>query len=74
MRPQSRGSLNCGNFGTLTWQSWDKKSFGCGPPWRGAEYTIRGKVVASPNLGRDESYVFGLPVARLSTKNAQTMH
>jgi hypothetical protein len=33
--------------------------------WRGTKYTIRGKVeFVSPNL----------PMARSSTKNAQTMH
>jgi hypothetical protein len=31
MRPQSRESLICWNFGTLTWESRDKKPFGCGP-------------------------------------------
>jgi hypothetical protein len=48
MHLQSRGSPNYGNFRTPTWDSWDKKSFGCGPPLRAAKYTIRGKVVASP--------------------------
>jgi hypothetical protein len=31
MRPQSRGSPSCENFGTPTWESHDKKPFGCGP-------------------------------------------
>jgi hypothetical protein len=31
MCPQSRGSPNCENFGTPTWESRDKKPFGCGP-------------------------------------------
>jgi hypothetical protein len=31
MGPQSRGSPNYGNFGTPTWESRDKKPFGCGP-------------------------------------------
>jgi len=35
MAPQSRGSPNLGNFGTPTWESQDKKPFGCG---------MRGKV------------------------------
>jgi hypothetical protein len=39
-----------GNFGTPSWESWDKMSFGCGL-WRGIEYTIRGKVVVSPKSG-----------------------
>jgi hypothetical protein len=31
MGPQSRRSPNFGNFGTPTWESRDKMSFGCGP-------------------------------------------
>ncbi len=31
MGPQSRGSPNCGNFETPTWESWNKRPFGCGP-------------------------------------------
>ncbi len=31
MGPQSRENLNFGNFKTPTWESRDKKSFGCGP-------------------------------------------
>ncbi len=31
MRPQSCKSPICGNFGTHTWESQDKKPFGCGP-------------------------------------------
>ncbi len=42
-------------------------------PWRGAEYTIRGKVVAPPSLGRGEFCESELLVARLSTKGAPTM-
>jgi hypothetical protein len=30
MVPQSRESPNLGDFGTFTWESWDKKPFGCG--------------------------------------------
>jgi hypothetical protein len=47
-RPQSCRSPNLGDFGTPTWESRDKKPFEWGAMWRGAEYTIRGKVVASP--------------------------
>jgi len=51
-------------------------------PWRGAEYTIRGKVVPSPKSrwcllpspGRGESCVSVLPEARPSTKGVPTMH
>jgi hypothetical protein len=28
---QSCRSSNLGNFGTLLWESWDKKPFGCRP-------------------------------------------
>jgi hypothetical protein len=31
MAPQSHRSPNLGNFGTPTWESWDKKPFRCGP-------------------------------------------
>jgi hypothetical protein len=31
MCPQSHGSPSCCNFGTPTWESRDKKPFGCGP-------------------------------------------
>jgi hypothetical protein len=31
MRPQSRENPSCCNFGTPTWDSRDKKPFGCGP-------------------------------------------
>jgi hypothetical protein len=31
MRLQSHGTPNCWNFETPTWESWDKKPFGCGP-------------------------------------------
>jgi hypothetical protein len=51
MQPQSRGSSSCGNFGTPTWESWDKKAIWMWPPWRGIDNTIRGKVVASPKSG-----------------------
>jgi hypothetical protein len=48
MRPQSRRSPNCGNFETLTWETRDKKNHLDVALWRGAEYTIKGKVVVSP--------------------------
>jgi hypothetical protein len=31
MCPQNRGSPSYWNFETPTWESWDKKPFGCGP-------------------------------------------
>jgi hypothetical protein len=47
---QSYESSNYGNFGTPIWKSWNKKAIRMWPMWRGAEYTIRGKVVASPKF------------------------
>jgi len=29
MGPQNRESPSCVNFGTSTWESWDKMTFGC---------------------------------------------
>jgi hypothetical protein len=46
MRLQSPESPGWRNFGTPTQESRERA------PWRGAEYTIRGKVVASPKSGR----------------------
>jgi hypothetical protein len=48
---QSRGSPSWRNFGTPTRESQEKKTIWMWAPWRGAEYTIRGKVVASPKSG-----------------------
>ncbi len=49
MRPQSHGSPSCGNFKTLTWESQDKAIW-MWPPWRVAEYTIKGKGVDFPQV------------------------
>ncbi len=38
MVPQSCGSPNLGNFETPTWESQDKKPFGCGPVERRKVY------------------------------------
>jgi len=51
MGPQNCGSPDVGNFGTPTWESWDKKVILMWASWRGTKYTIRGKVVASPKSG-----------------------
>jgi hypothetical protein len=51
MRSQSRESLGWWNFGTPTWESWDKMAIWMWSPWSGAEYTIWGKVVVSPESG-----------------------
>jgi hypothetical protein len=47
---QSCWSPNFGNFGSPTWESWDKMTFECGP-WPCTKYVITGKVVASPKSG-----------------------
>jgi hypothetical protein len=45
---QSRGSPGWRDFGTLTRESRERKVIWMLALWRGPEYTIRGKVVASP--------------------------
>jgi hypothetical protein len=72
---QSRGSPGWRDFGTPMRESRERKAIWMWAPWRGLEYTIRGKVVASPpSPGRGESCVSVLPVARPNTKGALTMH
>ncbi|CAK9278912.1 unnamed protein product, partial [Sphagnum jensenii] len=54
MRVQSPGSPAGRDFGTPareSRESRDKMSIWVPPPRRGTEYTIRGKVVASPKSG-----------------------
>jgi hypothetical protein len=70
MRLQNCGSPNLGDFGTPKGQ----KAIWMWVLWRGAEYTIKGKVVASPKSGRGEPCVSVLPVVRPSTKSAPIMH
>jgi hypothetical protein len=51
MRPQSPESPNWRDFGTPareSRESRERKAIWMQAPWRGTEYTIRGKVVASP--------------------------
>jgi hypothetical protein len=48
---QNCRSPNLGDFGTPTWESWNKKTIWMWAAWRGEEYTIKGKVVASPKSG-----------------------
>jgi hypothetical protein len=74
MRPQSLGSPCWRDFGTPTRESRERKAIWMQALWRVTEYTIRGKVVASPSSGRGESCVSVLPMARPSTKGAPTMH
>ncbi len=52
-----------------------KRAIWMQPPWRAAEYTIRGgRWWLPPSLGRGESCVSVLPVVRPSTKGAPIMH
>jgi hypothetical protein len=70
MRSQSGGSPSCWNFRTPTWESWDKKPFGCGP--RGELQNIlyggRGWLPLSP--GRGESCESKVARGYPSTKGA----
>jgi hypothetical protein len=52
MGPQSRRSPNIGNNLRVPKQN----AISMWGLWRGIEYTIRGKVVASPSLGCGEFY------------------
>jgi hypothetical protein len=75
---QSCRNPNCRNLDAPVRESRERKAIWMWAPWRGAEYTIRGKVPDFPrllsSLGRGESCVSVLPVACPSTKSAQTMH
>ncbi len=64
--PKVAGILTLGISG-LSFGSLGQKAIWMWPPWRGAEYIIRGE-------GGGESCEFELHVARLSTKSAPTMH
>jgi hypothetical protein len=74
MASQSRGSPNFGDFEIPTWESRDKKPFGCGPRGEVQSILQGGRWWLPPSPGRGESYVSVLPVARPSTKGAPTMH
>jgi hypothetical protein len=74
MGPQSRMSPYCGNFGTLTWESWDKMTFGCwsrGQPQRYYKGEGGGfpEVQVVMSLMSPRSFV-----ARPSTKSVPPMH
>jgi hypothetical protein len=55
MCPQSPESPNWRDFGTPTRESWERKAIWMWALWRVTEYTIRGKVVASPSPDHGES-------------------
>jgi hypothetical protein len=75
MGPQSHGRPNFGNFGISIWESRDKNVIWMWALWRGTKYTIRGKVVAFPQVRAMVSLVSkSLFVVRHNTKNVPTMH
>jgi hypothetical protein len=71
---QSRGSPGWRDFRTPTWESRERKAIWMWALWRGAEYTIRGKVVASPKSGRGESCAFVLLMASPRVLQLGTNH
>jgi hypothetical protein len=82
MGPQSRRSPSCANFrtpscgnsGTPTWESWTKCHLDVAPVKRLKKY-YKGEGGGFPQVWVVVSLVNPrLPVARLSTKSAQTMH
>ncbi len=67
-------NLNCGNFGTPTWESQYKMPFGCGPVERCRAYYKR-EGGGFPQVWVVVSLVSaGLFVARPNTKSVQTMY
>ncbi len=54
MGPQSHGNPNSGNFWTPTWESWDKKPFGCGPCGETQRILQGGRWWLPPSLGYGE--------------------
>jgi hypothetical protein len=55
MVPQSRESPNCGNFGTPTWESRNKMTFGCWSHGQAQSILQGGRWWLPPSSGRDES-------------------
>jgi hypothetical protein len=55
MRLQSRESPSYWNFGTPTWESWDKKPFGCGTRGELQSILYGGRWWLPPSPGRGES-------------------
>jgi hypothetical protein len=67
---QSRGSPDFRYFEIPTWESREKKPFGCGP--RGEAH--KGEGCGFPQVRAVVSLVsLSLPMARFSTKSASTM-
>jgi hypothetical protein len=56
------------------WEFWDKMTFGCLVLWPSTEYTIKGKVVASPSLGHGESCEFMFACGLSMHQSVATTH
>jgi len=66
--------LNFENFGTPTWEAWDKMTFGCWPTIKHREY-YKAEGGGFPQVWVVVSLVSScLPVTRLCTKNVPTTH
>jgi len=75
MGPQSCGGSNFGNFGTPTWESWDKKSHLDVSLVEKHIVYYKGEGGGFPQVRAVVSLVSpSLPVARPSTKSVPTMH
>jgi hypothetical protein len=66
---QSPKSPNRDSFGTLPWESRDKKPFGCSLRGQTQRILYGGRWWLPPSMGRGESSEFMLPVACPNTKN-----
>jgi hypothetical protein len=71
---QSCESFNLGNFETLLWEFWDKKSFECGPREE-VQIILYGGRWLLPRVWAVMSFVSPRsPMARPSTKGAPTLY
>jgi hypothetical protein len=69
---QSRGSPNFGNFGTPTWESWDKMTFGCWSRGQAHDIYYKGEGGGFPQIQAVVSIVsLCLPMACPCTKMLQ---
>jgi hypothetical protein len=75
MHPQSCRSPSCENFGTLTWESWDKKNHLDVAPMERRKVYYKGEGGDFPQVWVVMSLVSPrLPMVNPSTKNAPIMH
>jgi hypothetical protein len=72
---QSGGSPNFGNFGTPNLGVLGQNDIWVQPMWPDTDHTIKGKVVASPQVRAMVSSVsLCMPVVHPCTKNVPIMH